>query len=347
MSIKWYSIAGILFLSGLCFSGRKPAIEKRVSVEFQDDYVITSVDTGPKHLLVSPSRMAMDGQNQLYVLDSRESDVKVFDKGGHLIRVIGRLGEGPGELYNPSGMTIRGNELAVSCEAARRLTFYDVRDGNYLRMIRMSEPFSDFRLDTKGQIYAVVTDSRERIVKFQKFDSDLNLLKTFASREWFPPNWFQVGDWIDVGNDGTILYAYPLNHEYKILVFDDEGNIINTLRREYVPQPISVEDRTEVESMINKGSAMEGFDKIPKHYEPFSAMFADDAGRVFVKTRNHRKTGIASWDVFEREGKFLCSFKMRDSLTVSFLWRRDRVYFRGEDEEGNPVIRVRKIIWKN
>ncbi len=76
---------------------------------------------------------------------------------------------------------------------------------------------------------------------------------------------------------------------------------------------------------------MEGFDRIPKYYEPYSSMFADDAGLVFVTTRIHRKTGITSWDVFNREGKFLCSFEMKDSLTPFFLWRSDRVYFRGEN----------------
>lgn len=188
MSIKKYPLAGILVIAGFCCSGRKPLIEKRVSVEFQDDYVITSVDTGPKHQLENPYRMASDSMKRLYILDLKVSEVKVFDEKGHLVRVIGHFGQGPGELDTPSSISIHGEELAVSCEAARRLTFYDVRDGNYLRMIKMSEPFSDFRLDSKGQIYAVVTDSRERTVKFQKFDSDLNLLKTFASREWFPPN---------------------------------------------------------------------------------------------------------------------------------------------------------------
>ncbi len=145
MSIKKYPLAGILVIAGFCCSGREPAIEKRVSIEFQDRVDHNFRRYGAEALLGSPSRMAMDGQNQLFILDSRESDVKVFDKEGRLIRVIGRLGEGPGELYHPNGIAICGNELAVSCEAARRLTFYDVRDGNYLRMIRMSEPFSDFR----------------------------------------------------------------------------------------------------------------------------------------------------------------------------------------------------------
>ncbi|MCX6564290.1 MAG: 6-bladed beta-propeller [Candidatus Aminicenantes bacterium] len=343
-------INSIVFLAlcGLCCSGRDLAVEKRVSVDFQDEYVITSVDTGPKHLLVTPYRMALDGQKRLYVLDLKESDVKVFDEKGHLVRVIGRLGEGPGELDAPSGIAIRGNELAVSCTAARRLTFFDVRDGSYLRMIRMAESFSDFRLDSKGNLYADVTDPRARTVKFQKYDSDLRLLKTFVTREWFPPNWFQTGDWIDVRNDDTLLYAHPLNHEYKILVFDAEGNIVDTIRKDFVPVPIFAEDRAEVEGMMKNSPKIDGFfDRIPNHYEPFYAMFADDAGRIFVQTRIRRNPGVLSWDVFSREGEFLCSFDLAGSEPNSLLWRNNRVYSRGEDADGNPTIRVRKIIWKD
>jgi hypothetical protein len=197
----------LLALSGFCCSGRAPAVEKRASVEFQDDYVITSVDTGPKHLLRSPSQLALDGNNQLYVLDARESDVKVFDEQGHIKRVIGRMGQGPGELDAPSGLAIIGNELAVSSVTARRLAFFDVRDGRYVRMFIMPDSFSNIRFDSQGSLYAIVTNTLQKTVKFQKYDSNLWIEKTFFSREWFPPDYFQASDWFEVRNDDSIAHS--------------------------------------------------------------------------------------------------------------------------------------------
>ncbi len=346
MSIRKYPLAGILVITGFCCSGREPVIEKRVSVEFQDDYVITSVDTGPKHLLRSPSRMALDGYNQLYVLDPRESDVKVFDEQGHLKRVIGRLGQGPGELDAPSGLAIIGNELAVSSVVARRLAFFDVRDGQYVRMIRMSDSFSNIRYDSKGNLYAVVTNTSQRTVKFQKYDSNLRFEKTFFSRVWFPPDYFQASDWFEVRNDDSIIYAYPINHEYKILVFDVDGNIVDTILKNCIPEPISPSDRAEVEALMKRFPGVEGhFDEIPDYYEPFYAMFTDEAGRVLVQTRVRRNPSVSTWDAFNRDGKFLCSFDLAGSDPISLLWRNGRVYSGSEDADGNPTIRVRKVKW--
>jgi hypothetical protein len=346
MNIKKYPLAAILVLAGLCCSGRETALGKRVSVEFQDDFVITSVDTGPKHMLVVPYRMAIDREKRLYVLDLKASDVKVFDDRGHLIRVIGRLGQGPGELDSPNSLAVNENELAVGCRASFRVSFFDLRDGSFLRTARMFKGVDDFRIDAMGTAYATVTDVQKKVVELLQLDRSFKPVKTFLSRQWTQPNWLQASDWISLRADGTIVYALPIDHEYKILIFDATGTVVRTIGRDLAPTPVSKEDRALIEGMMKGAPKIEGFfDEIPEFYEPFYAMFTDEEGRVLVQTRTRRYPETCSWDAFDRDGRFLCSFDLPESEPNSLLWGHGRVYSRGEDADGNPTIRVRKVKW--
>ncbi len=68
--------------------------------------------SGKQHTLTEPGQFAMptnvalDGDNNLYVTDTFNSRVEVFDADGNFIRTWGKAGDQPGKLFRPKGIAV-------------------------------------------------------------------------------------------------------------------------------------------------------------------------------------------------------------------------------------------------
>jgi hypothetical protein len=54
----------------------------------------------------TPSSVAIDGNNWVYISDWHDHCIKVFDNSGRYLRTLGRKGQGPGDLYGPKQIVI-------------------------------------------------------------------------------------------------------------------------------------------------------------------------------------------------------------------------------------------------
>lgn len=77
----------------------------------------------------------LDADGNVYVVESSEREILVFDTGGRRIRTIGRAGDGPGEFRFPNRMGVVGDTLWVGEDLARRVTLFS-REGRVHRTIR-------------------------------------------------------------------------------------------------------------------------------------------------------------------------------------------------------------------
>jgi len=77
----------------------------------------------------------VDDEGNIYVADSKEVCVKVFDKNGKHIRTFGKKGQGPGEIQFFSRVHMfAGKEVMIYDRGNNRLSFYSL-DGEFLREI--------------------------------------------------------------------------------------------------------------------------------------------------------------------------------------------------------------------
>jgi sugar lactone lactonase YvrE len=71
--------------------------------------------TGHKHELTSPgdfskpTGVAVDGEGNLYVADTYNNRIEVFDADGQFISMFGKAGDGPGYFARPKGVAIDGD----------------------------------------------------------------------------------------------------------------------------------------------------------------------------------------------------------------------------------------------
>gem|GEM_PF-892784 len=87
-----------------------------------------------------PSDIEIGPENScIYVVDSGNHRVVVFDFDGRFIRTIGNKGQGPGEFSRPSGASIcRDSSLAVADYGNNRIQIFD-GSGKFLRSINTKE----------------------------------------------------------------------------------------------------------------------------------------------------------------------------------------------------------------
>lgn len=78
-------------------------------------------DTGDSGVeLAGLGRVVIDHYLRIYVLDSGDARVLVFDSVGRKLFVLGRKGDGPGEFREPWAMTLEGQTHLVVLDAGRR-----------------------------------------------------------------------------------------------------------------------------------------------------------------------------------------------------------------------------------
>lgn len=87
----------------------------------------TPVSVIGNNILKRPTGIAYDPlSKQLFVADTKDHNVKVFDELGHLIQVIGSRGEGSGEFNYPTHLAYRAGRLYVTDRMNSRIQILDV-----------------------------------------------------------------------------------------------------------------------------------------------------------------------------------------------------------------------------
>jgi hypothetical protein len=99
---------------------------------------IGNKDGGNEYTFAEIADLGVDEEENIYVLDSRDALIKVFNNVGSYIRTIGRKGQGPGEMQRPTNLAMApANQILVNDRGARLLLVFG-RDGRYERSISLA-----------------------------------------------------------------------------------------------------------------------------------------------------------------------------------------------------------------
>ena len=96
------------------------SLEEEISIgeaEGREEYMFSQI-----------RNLAVDDEGNIYVLDRKECQIKIFDKHGKFLQIFGKKGQGPGELNRPSGILVtRHNEIMI--EDSRVLHYFTFQGG--------------------------------------------------------------------------------------------------------------------------------------------------------------------------------------------------------------------------
>jgi DNA-binding beta-propeller fold protein YncE len=138
-----------------------------------DNYKVlrTIGTTGKKHTLTDPgnfsmpTNVAVDSDGNLYVTDTLNNRVEIFDAEGNFIGEFGKAGDGPGRFARPKGIAVDcDGHIWVVDEVQSRVQVFD-REGRLLIYFGEQGPYP-------GQFqaaYGIAIDPKNRVIVSEQF----------------------------------------------------------------------------------------------------------------------------------------------------------------------------------
>src|SRR5208282_1148877 len=146
----------------------------------------TAVTPAKKHSLTgegdfsAPTNVAVDADGNVYVTDTLNSRVEIFDAEGHFISTFGKAGDGPGYFFRPKGIAVDSDgHIWVADQYQDRVQVYN-RDGQLLTYI------GDTHANGPGQFKALVgiaIDKQNRVFTTEQYPGRMQMFRYITDAE--------------------------------------------------------------------------------------------------------------------------------------------------------------------
>lgn len=340
-------------------NGKKPSPPKGqpATIKLTEELVIGQSDN-PDEALSEVGMFVVDKEGNLFVVDSKDRKVKAFDRNGKFLRLIGKPGEGPGELGLPTGVQFTPDgQLMVEDATNRRLSFFKP-SGEFIRSASTADKMGllNILLDGQGNYLGreIGVSGNKMFFEIKKYSPELKPLFSLDKIDFPVPlpgsgakiNMMELASIYQFDGAGNIFYGRNIAYEIKVL--DPQGKHIRSIQKEYDQVKITQEDIDEILARIpttSIGSAnIKDMFVFPDYFPPFQFFLLDDRGRMYVRTYKKGKAkGEYEIDVFDAEGTFIAQFITKAGLMI---WRGDKAYGVEETEDGFRVIKRYAVSWQ-
>lgn len=335
------------------YNPKKPAPPKGVLTKLvlKEDFSIGEGEQ-EEEMFSEMTAVEVDNEGNIYILDRKESMIKVFDSKGKYVRTIGKKGQGPGEVNQPVGIRITpNNELLVEDVFNQRLAVFAL-DGKFLKNVSTAKALglAGIAVDSQGNIIGqqVVPSENKLIREVKKYGSDLNPLFTIVSSD-FPNilegkiNIFRFLIFYVVGKEDHIFYGNP--EEYEIKIFNSEGKLVKKILKEWDAVKVTKEDEEDILARIpDVGGGFKDRLEFPKLFPAYQSFSLDEQERLLVRTfEKGKKKDEYFFDVFDVEGKYIAKILLKGEPRV---WKGKKLYAIDETEDGFMIFKCYSVDWE-
>ena len=324
----------------------KDPIYKDAILTFKEELSIGGAEAKPEQSFVEVNQIVIDEDENIYILDPKQAQIKVFNKAGGYLRTIGRKGEGPGELSQPTKMSLNPSrkELMVS-DLIRRQLVYFATDGKFLKNLSTGKTWGVFgKADSAGNI--VVTEAvvapPEMKYALRKYDSHMNLIaeldtiKLETNQKIVNP-FMPTPHW-DIDKKDNIIYGN--SKTYELRVFNSQNRLTRKIIKEDDPVEVTEDEKKRVsQTKLPAGIKVE----LSRYRPAFATFVVDDEGRIFVLTwRRAADRGAHVYDIFDMDGRYLARQAMKADPVA---WKNRKMYSVEEDDEGYQIVKRYALTW--
>jgi hypothetical protein len=307
------------------------------------------------------SRIALDvdDKGNLYVLETKDVEIRVFDENGKHIFSFGKQGQGPGEMMRPTSAGFQitpQHEIMLYDPPSQRYIFFSL-DGKYLRRIStttLGTVLNPVTLNSKGKFIAHTVPPPMYDKELKIFDSDFNTLKVIATLKSTPWNQSEIhvlepSIIFDVSREDNIIWGN--SDKYEISILNPEGESIKKIIKDYNAVDVSEDYKKRTiefyESRFPRNYISQMKFIFPDYFPAFGSITIDDTGRLFIETYEEVKnrTGSHYFDVFNPEGIYIAKIPLQTENVNTYIWKKAKLYTIEEDKEGFPVVKRYQVNW--
>ena len=349
------------------FNPKEP-LHGELELELEEDLSI-GTEKDENYLFYRIRDVDVDAHGFIYVLDSGNNRIQVFDNMGKYLRTIGKEGQGPGELNSPVCLQIdeETGHIYVT-DRSKRIVIFD-KEGKYVnRDIHLGDYLSDFHLDSNGCIWGKFLLPMPTTHFMKKLSPTGKAVKTLAEIP-YPGNKLTVSQsrtgntlstlgyffthgyepdlYLSKVDSNAFIYGYSI--EYKLFEVNEAGETLLIIRKRETPREITKNEREQVIHQIRQNIMRRGHRvpeisiDFPKYAPLYYSMTTDDRGRIYVrKNPPSRDLNVShEYDVFNKEGIYLYKIRLSDYPDVI---KEGRVYtWVAPEDTGEEQIKRYKI----
>jgi hypothetical protein len=297
--------------------------DPQAKLEFKKLFTISSeAMTDTTAFMKRAVGLAVDNENNIFVLDDFAMDVKKFDSKGEFITNFGGMGYGPGELSDPRFVFIDNDTVKILNEDPVKISKYNL-DGKFIsaQLLADFQQLQNVKISRDGSKIASfvvkpsLNENDQLIIDYPLSIIGIADLKEKYSlvKQTFPFQDILDGkkDFNDVrvpftpGEDAVFL-SDNSDRQYRIYVYDYEGNKKSEIRKKFRQIRFSDEEKRAYEDMMKQNISDDWEFKKNMFKKAVSEIFTDKYGRLLVYPgvdRNVDREGVYI-DIF-KDGKFL------------------------------------------
>lgn len=315
-----------------------------------EDLVLGVKGSSEEAMLAMPVAVDADDSGNIYVLDRKSVQIKVFDPQGQFIRALGRHSQGPGEFQSPVYFQITPQQnIMVTDPTLRRISLLGL-DGQLVRNLSAGKMWMlmQAKMDDSGNIVGshTVMDQDFR-TELARFNPELEPLHTIASvpiaqNQVFNPYFTRIN--FDLTRDGNVVWGITTEYEFKVV--DREGKTVRRIIKKHDPEILTQEDRDKRAKELwgEQGPSADMKVEWPQHFPPVQDFILDDRGWLFVRPFVKEQKGKdVLYDVFDTEGRYVARVFLP---AVARRIKAGKLYTIEEDAEGLLHVKRYTMEWK-
>jgi len=283
-----------------------------------------SEDSTQSWMSISSSGIDFDSQDNIYMLDGKNSTIHKYDKTGKHLKTFGREGQGPGEFRLASAIVVINDTILVG-EWLRNQMIKFSTDGAYcgvikgtanLKMPAFPSRYGDNLLSNSTN----TSNNGKEVVYSKKVEVWDKYFKPIKDLTEIVPDYDQSVYDLNLhvqrpaAIDSTKIYlAEQSTDRYQIDILDLSGKKIGEIRKKYIRQPFSAKELADLTEMLKQNNMkVKGTIKNSIEY-----MITDKFGRLYVLPAQKSDLKLKEYDLFDK-GVFINRVTLQtDSLAYS------------------------------
>jgi len=328
----------------------------KITYNLKEEISIGLAEGDENYILNRPFDVKVSENGTIYILDWGDVNIKVYDKHGRYLRIVGRKGQGPGEFDVPVYFDLSSDgKIYIMDSRFRRVAILDTL-GKFISGFLLENGYhSGMKTDQNNYLYFSrnitldVEDINSKI-SIHRYDSDGNEVLNFGEFINEKRIAVRTGEKssISIGsrNMPTTVWGIDLsgrlfegfNENYQIYVYDPDGKLGFRFEREFTPVPNVVEKRDRPNMTADQKRLIDKYlANLPKFKPAFKRKLVfDEKGNVWIQIYHGTDFEGTIYDVFSPGGIYLKQALVEHTI---YEFKHGKVYSITRTEDGFRVVK--------